>query len=155
VLLAIPATVVAQTGTDDTKTMQHAADQWMAAYNAGDATAVAKMYTEDARLSTAMGTADGRPAIGQYLKNEMAAVVKMQNITVDKSQRFSDVDYSQGTFTVTGPAGQITGHWLTFGKCSGDVCPIESHNLERAAATTKVSIPIKSYRLSYSCPGKR
>jgi hypothetical protein len=37
----------------------------------------------------------------------MAAGVKMQNITVDKSQRFGDVDYSQGTFTATGPAGQV------------------------------------------------
>lgn len=128
VLLAIPTTVAAQSGTDDAKAIQRAADQWMAAYNTGDATAVAKMYTEDARLSTAMGTADGRPAIEQYFKNEMAAGVKMQNITVEKSQRFGDVDYSQGTFTATGPAGQITGHWLTFGKCSGDVCAIQSHN---------------------------
>ena len=128
VLLAIPATVAAQTGTDDTKAIQRNADQWMAAYNAGDAAAVAKMYSEDARLSTAMGTADGRTAIEQYLKNEMAAGAKMQNITVDKSQRFGDVDYSQGTFTAIGPAGEITGHWLTFGKCSGDVCSIESHN---------------------------
>ena len=56
VLLAIPGTVTAQTGTDDTKAIQKAADQWMAAYNAGDAAAVAKMYSEDARLSTAMGT---------------------------------------------------------------------------------------------------
>jgi hypothetical protein len=53
----------------------------------------------------------------------MAAGVKMQNITVDKSQRFGDLDYSQGT-----PAGEITSHWLTFGKCSGDVCAIQSHN---------------------------
>ena len=129
VLLGIPGTVAAQTAaTDDAKAIQKAADQWMAAYNAGDAAAVAKMYTEDARLSTAMGTADGRPAIEQYFKNEMAAGVKMQNITVDKSQRFGDVDYSQGTFTATGPAGQITGHWLTFGKCASDVCSIQSHN---------------------------
>jgi predicted component of type VI protein secretion system len=42
-LMAIPATVAAQTGTDDSKAVQHAADQWMAAYNAGDAAAVAKM----------------------------------------------------------------------------------------------------------------
>jgi uncharacterized protein (TIGR02246 family) len=128
VLLGIPATVAAQTSTDDAKAIQRAAEQWMAAYNAGDPAAVAKMYSEDARLSTAMGTVDGRPAIEQYLKNEMAAGVKMQNITVEKSQRFGDVDYSQGTFTATGPAGQITGHWLTFGKCSGDVCTIQSHN---------------------------
>jgi ketosteroid isomerase-like protein len=128
VLLGIPATVAAQTGTDDAKAIQRAADQWMAAYNAGDAAAVAKMYSEDARLSTAMGTADGRPAIEQYFKNEMAAGMKMQNIIVEKSQRFGDVDYSQGTFTASAPAGQITGHWLTFGKCSGDVCTIQSHN---------------------------
>jgi ketosteroid isomerase-like protein len=126
-LMAIPATVAAQTGTDDSKSVQHAADQWMAAYNASDAAAVAKMYSEDARLSTAMGTADGRPAIEQYLKNEMAAGVKMQNITVEKSQRFGDVDYSQGTFAAMAPAGQVTGHWLTFAKCSGDVCLIQSH----------------------------
>jgi uncharacterized protein (TIGR02246 family) len=128
VLLAIPAAVAAQTGTDDTKAIQQAADQWMAAYNAGDAAAVAKMYTEDARLSTAMGTADGRSAIEQYFKNEMAAGVKMKDITVDKAQRFGDVDYSQGTFTATAPAGQVSGHWLIFGKCSGDVCSIQSHN---------------------------
>ena len=128
VFLAIPATVAAQTGTDDTKAIQRNADQWMAAYNAGDAAAVANMYLEDARLSALMGTADGRPAIEQYLKNEMAAGVKMQNITVEKAQRFGDVGYSQGTFTATGPAGQITGHWLIFSKCSGDVCSIQSHN---------------------------
>jgi len=128
VLLAIPATVAAQTGTDDTKAIQRNADQWMAAYNAGDAAAVANMYLEDARLSALMGTADGRPAIEQYLKNEMAAGVKMQNITVEKAQRFGDVGYSEGTFTATGPAGQITGHWLIFSKCSGDVCSIQSHN---------------------------
>src|SRR5215475_8702829 len=86
--LGIPGTVAAQ--TDDAKEIQKAADQWMAAYNAGDAAAVAKMYTEDARLSTAMGTADGRQAIEQYFKNEIAAGVKMQTITVDKSQRFGD-----------------------------------------------------------------
>ena len=128
VLLAIPATVIAQTGTDNTKAIQKAADQWMAAYNAGDAAAVAKMYSEDARLSTAMGTADGRTAIEQYFKNEMAAGVKMKDISVDKAQRFGDVDYSQGTFTATAPAGQVSGHWLIFGKCSGDVCSIQSHN---------------------------
>ena len=127
-LMAIPATVAAQTGTDETKAIQKAADQWMAAYNAGDSAAVAKMYSEDARLSTFMGTADGRPAIEQYFKNEMGAGVKMQNITVEKAQRFGDVDYSQGTWTATGPAGQLTGHWLIFGKCSGDVCSIQSHN---------------------------
>jgi ketosteroid isomerase-like protein len=55
-LLALPGTVTAHTGTDDTKAIQKAADQWMAAYNAGDAAAVAKMYSEDARFSTAMGT---------------------------------------------------------------------------------------------------
>jgi uncharacterized protein (TIGR02246 family) len=118
-LLAIPAAVTAQTGTDQTKAIQKAADQWMAAYNAGDAAAVAKMYTEDARLSTAMGTSDGRPAIEQYLKNEIGAGVKMQNITVENSQRFGDVAYSQGTFTATAPQGQVTGHWLSFAKCSG------------------------------------
>ena len=128
VLLAIPATVAAQTGTDDTKAIQRNADQWMAAYNAGDAAAVANMYLEDARLSALMGTADGRPAIEQYLKNEMAAGVKMQNITVEKAQRFGDVGSSEGTFTATGPAGQITSHWLIFSKCSGDVCSIQSHN---------------------------
>ena len=126
-LLAIPGAVTAQTGTDDSKAVQRAADQWMAAYNAGDAAAVAKMYSEDARLSTAMGTSDGRPAIEQYLKNEMAAGVKMQNITVEKSQRFGDVDYSQGTFAATAPQGQVTGHSLTFAKCAGDVCLIQSH----------------------------
>jgi hypothetical protein len=57
----------------------------------------------------------------------LAAGVKMQNITVEKSQRFGDVDYSQGTFAATAPAGQVTGHWLTFAKCSGDVCLIQSH----------------------------
>jgi hypothetical protein len=31
----------------------------------------------------------------------MAAGVKMQNITIDKSQRFGDADYSRGTFTAT------------------------------------------------------
>jgi hypothetical protein len=85
------------------------------------------MYSEDARLSSFMGTADDRPAIEQYFKNEMGAGVKMQNITVEKAQRFGDVDYSQGTWTATGPAGQLTGHWLIFGKCSGDVCSIQSH----------------------------
>jgi ketosteroid isomerase-like protein len=89
VLLGIPATVAAQTGTDDAKAIQRAADQWMAAYNAGDAAAVAKMYSEDARLSTAMGTADGRPAIEQYFKNEMAAGVKMGRTSPSRSRNAS------------------------------------------------------------------
>jgi len=55
VFLAIPATVAAQTGTDDTKAIQRNADQWMAAYNAGDAAAVANMYLEDALVLGSYG----------------------------------------------------------------------------------------------------
>jgi ketosteroid isomerase-like protein len=107
--------------------IQGYADAWMAAYNAGDATGVAKFYLDDARLSTAMGTVEGRPAIEQYLKAEMASGVKFQNIMVDKAERFGDVDYSQGTFTATGPQGPATGHWLIVGKCSGETCTIQNH----------------------------
>jgi hypothetical protein len=42
-------------------------------------------------------------------------------------QRFGGVDYSQGTFAATAPVGHVAGHWLTFAKCSGDVCLIQSH----------------------------
>ena len=76
--------------------IQGYADAWMAAYNAGDVAGVAKFYLDDARLSTALGTVEGKqPSIEQYLKAEMASGVKFQTITVDKAERFGDVDYSQ------------------------------------------------------------
>jgi ketosteroid isomerase-like protein/quercetin dioxygenase-like cupin family protein len=115
--------------------IQGSADAWMAAYNAGDAAGVAKFYLDDARFSTAMGTVEGRPAIEQYLKAEMASGVKFQNITVDKAERFGDVNYSQGTFTATGPQGPATGHWLIVGKCSGETCTIQNHTANLALPT--------------------
>jgi uncharacterized protein (TIGR02246 family) len=121
--------------------IQGYADAWMQAYNAGDAAGVAKFYLDDARLSTAMGTVDGKPAIEQYFKGEIASGVKFQNITVDKAERFGEVNYSQGTFTATGPLGPATGHWLVVGRCaSDDTC----NHIQNHTANLALPVPLSA-----------
>src|SRR5262249_47420993 len=77
-LLAAPA--VAQTKAQ----IQQLNDQWMAAFNKGDATAVAAMYTTDAYVLPDKGAMiQGRPAIEAMWKQQMAGASVAKIITLD------------------------------------------------------------------------
>ena len=131
--LSLIGTSAQAQSTDITADIQAAANDWMNAYNSKDAAKIAQMYAEDGIFSNANWTASGRAAIADALNKEFPLGVKFSAITVDSAQRINDMAYSRGTWAANakGPDGKdiaVGGHWLTVGKCQGQVCVIMVHN---------------------------
>jgi ketosteroid isomerase-like protein len=113
--------------------IQGYADAWLAAYNNHDVVSLAKMYTDDAEMSSPTASASGKAAIVENFKKEFAAnAMKFDTIATDKAERIGDISISQGTWTGTargadGKDQPVGGHWLVVGKCQED-CVI-SHDI--------------------------
>jgi uncharacterized protein (TIGR02246 family) len=121
-LIVMPALAHAQSAPVDTKAdIQQIATDWMNAYNKQDAATIAQMYAEDAVFSTAGWTANGRTAIQEAVKQDIAGGGKVTAITVDQSHRIGDLNYSAGAWTANmkGPDGKeapVGGHWAVVSK---------------------------------------
>ena len=95
-LLATPA--LAQTKAQ----IQQLNDQWMAAFNKGDAAAVAAMYTADAYLLPAGGAmVQGRAAIEAVWKQQMAGATVDKITTLDVKPLGGNAAREIGTATLT------------------------------------------------------
>lgn len=93
---------------------------WNDNYAAGNADAVAELYSEDAvLLPPGAGTTSGREAIREYLAGDVAASKAAGvslNISADSSVDMAgDVAWQNGTFTVTDASGATvdTGKYLS------------------------------------------
>jgi uncharacterized protein (TIGR02246 family) len=94
-LLTTPA--LAQT----TAQIQKLNDQWMAAFNKGDAAAVAAMYTIDAYvLPDGREMVKGRPAIEALWKQQMAGATVEQITTLDVKPLGANAAREIGTATM-------------------------------------------------------
>ena len=76
-------------------------DQWMAAFNKGDAAAVAAMYTIDAYVLPAHGEmVKGRPAIEAFWKQHMASATVEKITTLDVKPLGGNAAREIGTATL-------------------------------------------------------
>ena len=96
----------------DEAVIRKSAPAWAAAYNAGDADALAAMYWEDAVLQPpGAPAANGRAAIREYLAADIAATrgagLTMNIPAAGAVDVSGDLAYEAGTYTVTDAAGAI------------------------------------------------
>jgi uncharacterized protein (TIGR02246 family) len=137
--VALTTATVAHSQTVDTQTdILRAATAWMDAYNKKDATAVAKLYSTDAVVSSPGWTATGRAAIENGLKKDMAAgpLSRVTSITVDQSHRVGDLVYAMGAWTgVMNQGGKdvaVNGHWLSVSRFHDGQYSMMMHNMNIA-----------------------
>ena len=100
----------AENTTADEATIRLSAPAWAAAYNAGDADAVAAMYWDDAVLQPpGAPAATGSAAIREFLAADIAAT-KAAGLTMNIPEAGAidvsgDLAYEAGTYTVTDASG--------------------------------------------------
>lgn len=102
---------------DDEGAITSTRQQWQEAYNAGDVTSLADLYTEDAALYDADGrVAEGRDAIRAHLEQETAeANGGRPQVALEPIEMLVDGDtaYDLGRYTLTSAAGEAAeGHYL-------------------------------------------
>jgi ketosteroid isomerase-like protein len=141
-LLVTPTVVLAQAPVDTKAEVQKLASVWMDAYNKQDAATIAQMYGDDAVLSTVFYTANGRAAIQDALKQDMAGGAKLTAITVDQSHRVGDMNYAAGAWAANakGPDGKeaaIGGHWAGVSRYQNGQYIIMIHNSNTAMPPPK------------------
>jgi uncharacterized protein (TIGR02246 family) len=136
-LTVTPAVVLAQSPVDTKAEVQKLANDWMDAYNKQDAATIANGYADDAVFSTVNWTANGRAAILEALKKDVAAGAKITAITVDQSHRLADVNYAAGSWSANAktPEGKevtIGGHWAGVSRYQNGQYIIMIHNSNTA-----------------------
>jgi uncharacterized protein (TIGR02246 family) len=90
--------------------------RWEKAYNAGDAAAIATLYTEDGMVMPPhKAAAMGHKAIQESLEADLAANEgsKLEIVSVDSAKQ-GDIGYAHGTYRMTDAAGKVVdeGKWL-------------------------------------------
>jgi ketosteroid isomerase-like protein len=136
---ALTMAPIAYSQTVDTQAdILKAATEWMDAYNKKDATAVAKLYSSDAVVSSPRWTATGRAAIEDGLTKDMAAgaFTRITSITVDQSHRVGDLVYAMGAWTAEMKQGgkdvAVGGHWLSVSQYRDGKYSMMMHNMNMA-----------------------
>jgi len=91
-------------------------ERWEKAYNAGDAAAIAALYTEDGMvLPPNAGASTGRKAIQDFLTKDLAAnkgnTIEIESVESSKS---GDLGFARGTWRMKDPQGKILdeGKWV-------------------------------------------
>jgi uncharacterized protein (TIGR02246 family) len=108
--LALPLTASAQAAGDLHAQIEKADQAWQAAYNAGDAAAVAALYTEDAKvMAPGHETASGRAAIQDLFKEDLAQGAK-NALTTSEVLSGGDYAISIGGYVVTAADGSHLDH---------------------------------------------
>jgi uncharacterized protein (TIGR02246 family) len=78
--------------------------RWMAAYNSGDARALAAMYATDARMQEGYcQPVDGRDAIEAYWKDDVAEGGLRTRLYVHDTFELDELVYVSGDYSVEGP----------------------------------------------------
>lgn len=107
---------------DDAKAFADLTKQWETSYNAGDAAAVAALYTEDGTmLPPNAAAASGRKAIEAAVKNDMAAnpgKLEIRNVEHGVS---GTIAFVRGTYKALDADGKTvdTGKWMDVRKKVG------------------------------------
>ena len=102
----------AEDTTADEATVRESATAWAAAYNAGDADAIAAMYWDDATLQPpGAPAATGKTAIREFIAGDIVAT-KAAGMTMNIPEAGAvdvsgDLAYEAGTYTVTDASGAV------------------------------------------------
>lgn len=109
--LASPVQAVAQGGTPDIKgQLGKVGEAWQAAFNAGDAAAMAALYTTDARLMPpGSEPVSGTAAIRGYFASQMTGGAKFA-LTPGEAMGFGDFAFESGKWVATGADGKHLDH---------------------------------------------
>jgi len=92
-------------------------NDFLAAYNAGDAAAIAALYAEDAVYQPDHGPAvEGRAAIQQYFEQVFATVDVTTQITPGETEIVGDMAHEHGTFMATATPKAGGDPMMTHGK---------------------------------------
>jgi uncharacterized protein (TIGR02246 family) len=88
--------------TADVAAVSAVAEAWAAAYNAGDAAAVAALYSADAVfMRNHQPALEGQAAVQTAMEEQMAAMTTMINVMPDQTLVMGDTAVGTGTFTMT------------------------------------------------------
>lgn len=109
--LALPVGAFAQPGTPDLRAqVGKVGEAWQAAFNAGDANALAALYTQDARLlPPGSEPVSGPVAIKAYFASQMAGGAKFA-LTPAEVVGFGDFAFETGQWVATGADGRHLDH---------------------------------------------
>ena len=92
--------------------MEGIAENWRNAYNAGDASKVAALYTEDAYYLSAHILAHGREAIKKYWQRGITAGGHIDFIRPLTTFSSGELAYSAGTYQATNAGTTVDGRIL-------------------------------------------
>ena len=113
--LALPISAMAQAGSTDLRTQLAKLDQaWQTAYNAGDAAAVAALYTEDAKvIPPGHAAVSGRAAIQAFFAEDIATAQGAKNaLTTEEAFGGGDVAIAVGGWVATKADGTHADHGM-------------------------------------------
>jgi ketosteroid isomerase-like protein len=99
------------------------AKSWEAAYNTGDAAAVAKYYTEDGmRMPPNLPAVEGREAIAGQVKAGMDNGAAKVRLETDEIMTSGDMGWCRGTYVIIDADGNEVdnGKWIQVAKKVGD-----------------------------------
>src|SRR5258708_13190298 len=106
VLIISASTACAQ---DEKKTGDDFADKWVAAYDAGDAAALAGMFTQDGVFNAPSGAVvKGREAIEKALAGRMKAGWTQETVTTNDAGAVGSAVWAAGDYALMG-SGEVTG----------------------------------------------
>ena len=108
----------------DKAAVQELTDKWAAAFNAGDAAAVAAIYTDDARLlAPGMEIIQGRDSIQQFWQGGIEQLSDIKLTVVDAEALGDNAVREIGTFTARTKGDQpqdVSGKYLNIWEKVGD-----------------------------------
>ena len=109
--LSLPLPALAQTGTADLRAQAEKMDRaWEKAYNAGDAAAVAALYTKDAKvMAPGAAPVSGTNAIQALFAAEMGQGVK-DTLTQEDVVGFGDYALETGSYVANSADGKHLDH---------------------------------------------
>ncbi|HEV7278228.1 MAG TPA: nuclear transport factor 2 family protein [Devosiaceae bacterium] len=120
ILLAVPGVALGQ--QQDVEAIEDRLGQYEARFNAGDAEAVAELFSDDVTYYDALGQVhEGRDAVEQLCRGNFEAGFTDMTIDTVEIEVFGDTAYDIARYTVSGPGGnQLEGHHLAILAKEGD-----------------------------------
>jgi len=107
-----PAVASVTTSSADEAALREVAEAWRQHYNAGDATKVATLYTDDAYYLSAHVLAHGREAIEAYWRQGIAAGGHIDWIRLEHVESSGELGYAVGRYQATNAGVTVDGRIL-------------------------------------------
>jgi uncharacterized protein (TIGR02246 family) len=125
--------------TTDTAPIADLRNKYIAAYNAGDAAAVAALFAEDAiTMPDHHASVEGRAAIENYLKEMFAQNTFALAVTPGETEIVGDIAHEHGAFSITvtpkagGSAMTETGKYLVIMKRGSNGAWLIHHDMDNS-----------------------